>query len=124
MKKEIRLVKTCVGLVSKNTLMSLSDRAVEIALDTEISYEEAFTILLKLVTYGNAGWYKDGDEFYFDLKLDYDYFVLNEEFTGTEIAFLYNQNENLIYNIATKKFYYEYPIDEYGDDMMKVEVRI
>ena len=32
MKKEIRLVKTCIGLVSEYAIMCLADRATEIAL--------------------------------------------------------------------------------------------
>ena len=123
MKKE--LVKTyCIGLISKDTLKYLAERAIDIALETDILYEEALTVLLKLAYHAIGACYKVGDEEYFEFDYNYDYFVVNDFYVGSEIACLYKDNENLIYNTASKKFYYEYPIEEYGDDMMKVEVAL
>lgn len=122
---EKELVRTyCIGLISKDTLNYLADRATEIALETNILYEEALTVLLKLASHAIGAWYKVGDEEYFEFDYNYDYFVVNDAYVGCEIACLYKDNENLIYNTSSKKFYYEYPIEEYGEDMMKVEVAL
>lgn len=121
----MELIRTkSIGLISKDTLLCLTERATEIALETDIAYEEALTVLLKLASNDDKCWFSSGDESYFDFKYKYDYFVVKDDYIGCEIAYRVKQNENLIYNTLTKKFFYEYPIDEYGDDIMKVEVAL
>lgn len=124
MGKGIRLVKTCVGNVSEYTIMCLADRATDIAMETNITYEEALTVLLKLSSKAIDGWYNDGYELYLDFNYYYDYFVVNEDFNATEIACCSNDNESYIYNVEKKKFYKKYTANDYGDERIKEEIAI
>ena len=120
MKKELRLVKTSVGLVSEYALYCLGDRAIEIALEAEITYEEALTVLLKLSSKAIDGWYKVGDERYFNFNYNYDYFTVFKWATGTDILIVYNDN-TIVYNLKNKKYYREL---RKNDEVIKEEIEI
>lgn len=120
MKNEERLVKTCVGLVSEYALYCLCDRALEVALEADITYEEALTVLLKLSSAGIEAWYKLGDEQYFDFNYNYDYFTVFKWATGTEILIVYNDN-TIVYSIKNKKYYREF---RENDEVIKEEIDI
>lgn len=120
MKKEIRFVKTCVGLVSEYSLMCLADRATETALETDITYEEALEVLLKLSSKGIDGWKNIGDKWYFDFNYNYDYFTEYNWETGSEIILVYNDNI-IVYNLKNKKYYREF---RNNDEVIKEEIEI
>ena len=118
--KEIRLVKTCIGLVSEYSLMCLADRATETAIETNITYEEALEVLLKLSSKAIDGWKNIGDKCYFDFNYNYDYFTEYKWATGTEIIIVYNENI-IVYNLENKKYYREF---RNNDVVIKEEIEI
>lgn len=124
MENEERLVKTCIGLVSEHTLMCLADRAVEIAIESDITIDEALIILLKLASRGVDTWYKSGKGWYLDFGYKYDYFVVNKWFEDTEIACIYNDKYNVVYSLKNQKYYKEYAANEYADEIIKEEIDI
>ena len=124
MKEEISLIKTCVGLVSEDTVRCLTFKAVEIAISVDIPLEEALTIILKLCSKGVEECWESSKGMYLDFMYDCDYVVVNKMLDDTEIACLYNDNYNVIYSLKNKKFYIEYPTSEYGDELIKEEINI
>ena len=124
MKKEIRLVKTCIGLVSEYAIMCLADRATEIALETDITYEEALEVLLKLASVGTENWYEDDNIKYLDFNYYYDNFVVDLTINGYEIAYVCGNNEFIIYKVDKKKFYRKYAANEYCDEFLKEDIEI
>lgn len=126
MKKELRLIKTCVGLVSEYSVACLSDMAIDIALDTGITFEEALHVLFKLASKGINAWVKTGDDWYLDLDNDctYDYFVVNDWRDDIEIACIFPEDSNIIYSVKNKKYYKEYATSDCGDELTKEEINI
>lgn len=121
----VRLVKTCVGLVSEYSVMCIADRATAIALESGITYEEALRVLFKLASEGVNGWYKIGDDWYLDFNYEYDYFVVNTwREDDIEIVCLYPEDFNILYSVKDKKYYKEYASSEYGDELIKEEIEI
>lgn len=121
----VRLVKTCVGLVSEYSVMCIADRATDIARETGITFEEAFQVLLKLASNGINGWYKNGDDWYLDFSYSYDFFVVNTwREDDIEIVCIYPEDFNILYRVRDKKYYKEYASSEYGNELIKEEIEI
>lgn len=124
MKKEIILVKTCVGLVSDYAIMCLSHRATEIALETDITYEEALEVLLKLASAETENWCNDDNVKYLDINYYFNNFVVDLTINGYEIAYVCGDNEFIIYKVDKKKFYIKYAGTEYCDEFLKEDLEI
>ena len=124
MKKEVRLIKTCVGLVSEYTVLCLADRAIDIAKSADIAIEEALIILLKLSSKGVDAWYDSDKGWYLDFNYKFDYFVVNKFWDDTEIACIFKDNYSIVYSLKKQKFYREYATTEYGDETVKEEIDI
>lgn len=122
MKNEERLVKTCIGLVDEYTLLCLRDRAIEVALQADITYEKATEVLLKLAAKGVGSYYRDG-KYYFSFDYHPDFIVVNNWINhGTEIVCMYNDEFNVIYKVDEDKYYAEYSDDNYDCYLEEIDI--
>lgn len=120
MENELKLIKTCVGLVSDSTLKYIMERAIEVAMDCDIPIEEAIKILLKLTAKSSNEWWHDGD---MGEYLSFNYFRDCYGAARYSISILPDSGDHIAYRIDTRKYYkviYDFDNDEIYYEEIKI----